>query len=86
MFLIIIFLGSINKKNIYRYFKAFVTIESDNEHDTERAKLRFYELSPANIFVKYDRMPHVDCITKYNNFLQHCVHKSIYNQSLEEFR
>ncbi|XP_011879198.1 PREDICTED: FAD synthase-like [Vollenhovia emeryi] len=69
-----------------RYFKAFVTIESDNENDTKRAKQRFCELNPANIFVNFDRTPHIDCITKYNNFLQDCAHRSIYEQSLEKLR
>ncbi|EFN82881.1 FAD synthetase [Harpegnathos saltator] len=70
-----------------RYYKAFVTIESDNKGDTENAKQRFYELNPVDIFVKFDRTPHVDCITKYNNFLQSCPHRrSIYEQLLEELR
>jgi len=69
-----------------RYFKAFVTIESDNKNDIKRAKQRFYELNPTNIFVNFDRMPHIDCIIKYNNFLQNCSHQSIYVQSLEKIR
>jgi len=69
-----------------RYFKAFVTIESDNKNDTEKAKQRFYELNPADIFVNFDRTPHIDCIAKYNNFLQNCSHRSIYEQSLEMLR
>ncbi|XP_077275442.1 FAD synthase isoform X1 [Temnothorax americanus] len=72
--------------NNCRYFKAFVTIESDNENDTKRAKQRFYELNPADIFVNFDRTPHIDCITKYNNFLQNCSHRPIYEQSLEKLR
>ncbi|XP_032678874.1 FAD synthase-like isoform X2 [Odontomachus brunneus] len=71
----------------YRYYKAFVTIESDNEIDTESAKRRFCELNPAHILVKFDRTPHVNCITKYSNFLQSCPHRrSFYEQSLEELR
>lgn len=69
-----------------RYFKAFVTIESDNEKDTKRAKQRFYELNPTNIFVNFDRAPHIDCITKYNRFLQDCSHRSTYERSLEKLR
>ncbi|XP_039304115.1 FAD synthase isoform X2 [Solenopsis invicta] len=69
-----------------RYFKSFVTIESDNKNDTERAKQRFYELNPANIFVNFDRTPHMDCIIKYNNFLQNFSHRTIYEQSLEKLR
>ncbi|XP_012235907.1 FAD synthase-like isoform X2 [Linepithema humile] len=69
-----------------RYFKAFVTIESDNENNTERAKRRFYELNPVNIFVNFDRTPHVDCVTKYNKFLQNCSRRSTYEQTLEKLR
>lgn len=69
-----------------RYFKAFVTIESDNENNTKRAKRRFYELNPANIFVNFDRTPHVDCVTKYNKFLQNCSRRSTYEQTLEKLR
>ncbi|XP_014481204.1 PREDICTED: FAD synthase-like isoform X2 [Dinoponera quadriceps] len=70
-----------------RYYKAFVTIESDNESDTGSAKRRFCELNPADIFVKFDRTPHVDCVMKYDNFLQSCPHRrSIYEQLLEELR
>lgn len=69
-----------------RYFKAFVTIESDNENDTKKAKQRFYELNPANIFVNFDRTPHIECIIKYNNFLQNCLRRSIYEQSVEKIR
>lgn len=72
--------------NNCRYFKAFVTIESDNESDTKKAKQRFCELSPANIFVNFDRMPHIDCVTKYNKFLQSCLQPSIYEQSFEKLR
>ncbi|KAL6254951.1 hypothetical protein P5V15_014293 [Pogonomyrmex californicus] len=69
-----------------RYFKAFVTIESNNESDTKRAKQRFYELNPANIFINFDRTPHINCVAKYNNFLQTCSHRSIFEQSLEKLR
>ncbi|GAB1864348.1 FAD synthetase [Camponotus japonicus] len=72
--------------NNCRYFKAFVTIESDNESDVQKAKQRFYKLNPADIFVDFDRTPHIDCITKYNKFLQSCLRPSIYEQSLEKLR
>lgn len=71
---------------MYRYFKAFVTIESDNEIDIKKAKQRFYELNPANIFVNFDRTPHIDCIAKYNNFLENYSHGSIYEQTLKKLR
>ncbi|XP_020295735.1 FAD synthase-like isoform X2 [Pseudomyrmex gracilis] len=70
-----------------RYFKAFVTIESDNESDTKKAKQRFQELNPANIFVDFDRTPHIDSLIKYNNFLQkNSSRSSLYERSLEKFR
>ncbi|CAL1688628.1 unnamed protein product [Lasius platythorax] len=72
--------------NNCRYFKAFVTIESDNKSDIKKAKQRFCNLSSTNIFVNFDRMPHIDCITKYNEFLQSCLRRSIYEQSLEKLR
>lgn len=72
---------------VCRYYKAFVTIESDNANDTENATQRFRELNPADIFVKFDRTPHIDCVTKYNNFLHSCSHRRlIYEQLLEELR
>lgn len=73
-------------KIYYRYFKTFVTIESDNESDTQKAKERFYKLNPTDIFVNFDRTPHMDCIIKYNKFLQSCLRRSIYEQSLEKLR
>ncbi|KAL0111642.1 hypothetical protein PUN28_013079 [Cardiocondyla obscurior] len=72
--------------NNCRYFKAFVTVESDNNDDVKKAKQRFYELNPTNIFVNFDRTPQIDCIKKYNNFLQNCSNPSIYEQSLEKLR
>ncbi|XP_011347854.2 FAD synthase isoform X1 [Ooceraea biroi] len=69
-----------------RYFKTFITIESDNESDTGKAKRRFRELSPADIFVSYDRTPHVDCVTKYNDFLRNRARRSVYERTLEELR
>lgn len=72
---------------MHRYFKAFVTIESDNESDTKKAKRRFQELNPANIFVNFDRTPHIDSLIKYNNFLQkNRSHSSLYEQTLEKLR
>lgn len=71
---------------MHRYFKAFVTMESDNENNTERAKQRFYELNPANIFVNFDRTPHIDCVTKYNKFFENCSYRSTYEQTLEKLR
>ncbi|RLU15260.1 hypothetical protein DMN91_012254 [Ooceraea biroi] len=68
------------------YFKTFITIESDNESDTGKAKRRFRELSPADIFVSYDRTPHVDCVTKYNDFLRNRARRSVYERTLEELR
>ncbi|KAL6440882.1 hypothetical protein ACFW04_003359 [Cataglyphis niger] len=72
--------------NNCRYFKTFVTIESDNKSDTQKAKERFYKLNPTDIFVNFDRTPHIDCITKYNKFLQSCSRRSIYEQALEKLR
>lgn len=69
-----------------RYFKAFITIESDNASDTEKAKRRFRELIPADIFVNCDRTPQVDSVTKYNDFLQNCTRRSVYEDTLEKLR
>lgn len=71
---------------MYRYFKAFITIESDNASDTEKAKRRFRELIPADIFVNCDRTPQVDSVTKYNDFLQNCTRRSVYEDTLEKLR
>ncbi|XP_033206412.2 FAD synthase [Bombus vancouverensis nearcticus] len=68
-----------------RYYKARVTIESENEKDTETAKTMFCNRIPRNVLVHYDRTPHVDCLSKYEAWIQKSQRRSFYERSFKKF-
>ncbi|XP_043265070.1 FAD synthase-like isoform X1 [Colletes gigas] len=68
-----------------RYYKARVTIESENEKDVEVAKKMFCERVPSDVLVNYDRAPHTDCLAKYEKLLQQPRTRAIYKSSFEKF-
>ena len=47
-----------------------MTIESDNESETEKAKEKFCSLIPPGILMNYDCSPLEDVVTKYERFLE----------------
>ncbi|XP_053982062.1 FAD synthase-like [Hylaeus volcanicus] len=68
-----------------RYYKARVTIESENEEDTETARRMFCERISTDALVEYDRTPHVDCLAKYEKLLRQPQRRSIHESSFEKF-
>ncbi|XP_076648654.1 FAD synthase [Halictus rubicundus] len=68
-----------------RYYKARITIESENEEDTEAAKRMFCSRVPSGVLVNYDRTPHVDALSKYEQLLENSERRSIYQKSFEIF-
>lgn len=62
-----------------------VTIESENEKDTEAAKTMFCNRIPRDVLVHYDRTPHVDCSSKYDALIQKSQRRSIYERSFKKF-
>ncbi|XP_076291524.1 FAD synthase isoform X3 [Lasioglossum baleicum] len=75
--------GSYPESN--RYYKARITIESENEEDTETAKTMFCSQVPSGVLVDYDRTPHVDPLSKYEQLLENSESRSIYQKSFEIF-
>ncbi|XP_011303760.1 FAD synthase isoform X2 [Fopius arisanus] len=67
------------------YYKARVTIESDSEDETLRAQERFRSSLPREIFVNYDKHPHVDSHEKFLAFMDECQCDD-YGKTLEELR
>ncbi|XP_076167164.1 FAD synthase [Ptiloglossa arizonensis] len=68
-----------------RYYKARITIESENEEDTEAARRIFCERIPTTALVQYDRAPQVDCLVKYEKLLGQPDIRSIYKSTIEKF-
>ncbi|KAK2584203.1 hypothetical protein KPH14_006624 [Odynerus spinipes] len=66
------------------YYKAFITIESDNAEETKKAKQKLCDLIGPDILVEYDNSPHIDSLTKYRNFLKKCERPFIYEGTLEK--
>lgn len=66
-----------------RYYKAFITIESDDVEQTKKAKQKLCNLIGSNI-VEYDNSPHTDSLTKFQNFLKKCRRSFIYTETLEK--
>lgn len=54
---------------IHSYYRARITIESDTEDMTQKAKERFCSLIPTNILIDYDDSPMDDVVMKYERFL-----------------
>lgn len=54
---------------IHSYYRARITIESDTEAMTQKAKERFCSLIPTNILIDYDNSPMENTIMKYEHFL-----------------
>lgn len=65
------------------YYKAFITIESDNIEETEKAKQQLCSLIGSDLLVQNDNNPHIDSLTKYKNFLQKCEESYVYEETLE---
>lgn len=68
-----------------RYYKARVTIESEDEKETEKGKEMFCDRIPRNVVINYDRTPHVDCLSKYERLIGKSHHGSIYERSFKKF-
>ncbi|XP_017760380.1 PREDICTED: FAD synthase-like [Eufriesea mexicana] len=75
--------GSYPESN--RYYKARVTIESEDEKETEKAKEMFCDRIPTNVLIHYDRTPHVDCLSKYERLIGKFQHGSVYEGSFKKF-
>ncbi|CAK9798594.1 FAD synthase [Anthophora quadrimaculata] len=75
--------GSYPERN--RYYKARVTIESENERDMATAKRMFCERIPKNILVDYDCMPYVDCLRKYETLIKRSERRSVYESCFKKF-
>ncbi|XP_078046160.1 FAD synthase [Augochlora pura] len=73
--------GSYPESN--RYYKARITIESNNEEDTEAARRILCSQIPNDLLVHYDRTPHVDTVRKYENLLEKSERRAIYEKSVE---
>nr|XP_033342694.1 FAD synthase-like isoform X1 [Megalopta genalis]XP_033342695.1 FAD synthase-like isoform X1 [Megalopta genalis] len=73
--------GSYPESN--RYYKARITVESNNEEDTEAARRTFCSRIPSSMLVHYDRTPHVDSVRKYESLLEKSERRSIYEKSVE---
>ncbi|XP_017879987.1 FAD synthase-like [Ceratina calcarata] len=69
----------------HRYYKARVTIESENEKNIELAKKLFCDRIPSNTIVPYDRTPHVACIAKYESFIENSERRSVYEGCFKKF-
>lgn len=67
------------------YYKAFITIESDNMEETKKAKQKLCDLIGTDALVEYDYNPHIDSLMKYQNFLSKCKRQFIYKETLEKF-
>ncbi|XP_063975038.1 FAD synthase-like [Diachasmimorpha longicaudata] len=67
------------------YYKARVTIESDNETETLKAQERFRSLVPREVFINYDKHPHIDAHEKFSVFVETCQ-SEIYKKTVEELR
>ncbi|XP_015118644.1 FAD synthase [Diachasma alloeum] len=67
------------------YYKARVTIESDNEAETLKAQERFSSLVPREVFINYDKHPHIDAHEKFSAFMESCQGE-IYQKTLEDLR
>ncbi|KOC62597.1 FAD synthase [Habropoda laboriosa] len=75
--------GSYPERN--RYYKARVTIESENEKDTATAKRMFCERIPKNVLVDYDCRPYVDCLRKYETLIKTSERRSVYESCFKKF-
>ncbi|XP_076244283.1 FAD synthase [Calliopsis andreniformis] len=75
--------GSYPERN--RYYKARVTIESENREDTETARRMFCEQISSDVLVHYDRVPHIDCVAKYEKLIRQSQRRSIYQCTFEKF-
>ncbi|CAK9828810.1 FAD synthase [Anthophora retusa] len=75
--------GSYPERN--RYYKARVTIESENERDMATAKRVFCERIPKNVLVDYDCMPYVDCLRKYETLIKRSERRSVYESCFKKF-
>lgn len=69
----------------HRYYKARVTIESENEKNIELAKKMFCDRVPSNAIVPYDRTPHVACLAKYEMFVENSERRSVYEGCFKKF-
>ncbi|XP_043469196.1 FAD synthase-like [Leptopilina heterotoma] len=68
---------------IHSYYRARITIESDTEAMTQKAKERFCSLIPTNILIDYDSSPMENVIMKYEHFLDNQKEKrNFYENSL----
>ncbi|XP_047352491.1 FAD synthase-like [Vespa velutina] len=65
------------------YYKAFITIESDNIEETKKAKQQLCDLIGPDMLVTNNNDPHINSLTKYNNFLNKCQQSFIYEETLE---
>lgn len=68
-----------------RYYKVRVTIESENEKDTEAAKTMFCNRLPRDVLVRYDRTPHIDYSSKYDALIQKSQRRSVYERAFKKF-
>nr|XP_031835721.1 FAD synthase-like isoform X1 [Nomia melanderi]XP_031835722.1 FAD synthase-like isoform X2 [Nomia melanderi] len=68
-----------------RYYKARVTIESEDERDTEAARKMFCSQISSAVLVRYDRTPHIDSLSKYEKLLDTLKRPSIYEKPFEIF-
>lgn len=69
----------------FRYYKARVTIESEDEKDTEAARKMFCAQISSAALVRYDRTPHIDSLNKYEKLLETLERRSIYEKPFEIF-
>ncbi|KAL2726675.1 FAD synthase-like [Vespula squamosa] len=65
------------------YYKAFITIESDNIEETEKAKQQLCNLIGPDLLVENNNNPHINSLTEYKIFLQKCEESYIYEETLE---
>lgn len=70
----------------FSYYKARVTIESDNEDTTSKAKARFISLVPPDVLVDYDKSPEINALDKFNNLLQVSEYSDKYSSTYQQIK
>ncbi|XP_044001938.1 FAD synthase-like isoform X2 [Aphidius gifuensis] len=68
------------------YYKARVTIESNNENTTSKAKDRFCSLVCQKVFVNYDKSPEIDAVDKFYNLIKSCEYSDNYTATIQDIK
>ncbi|XP_033219747.1 FAD synthase-like [Belonocnema kinseyi] len=68
----------------HSYYKARVTIESDNELEAQKARDKFCSLIPNNILVDYDQSPLENVVQKFERFVEKQKERRIYEDCLNK--